>query len=142
MNHDYKRTFSQIRPSEETVERILEMNKTKMKMRHWKGLLVAAICLISLLSATLVVNAATDGALVDGVRLILDGEDVNLFAYLKEHSTYIDEDGTECDQYVFEFEDGQGTHSTIVKEGATSVDTGTVFVAPEESDLPTEPTAQ
>lgn len=145
MNHDYKRTFSQIRPSEETIERILEMNKTKPKRKHWKGLLVAAICLISLLCGALSVNAATDGALFDGVRLLIDGEDVNLFAYLKEHRSYVQEDGTEVDEYVFEVKDGQDASCTVTKEEAAaagSIDAGAAVAAQDSTDSTAESAPQ
>ena len=112
-NH-YKRTFSQIRPSDETIERIFEMSEKKNKRIKFKGLFVAAACLAALLCGTLTANASTDGALFEGIQLIVNGEDVNIVDYIKNYNTYVQEDGAVVSEYEFEMPDGNGEASIIV----------------------------
>lgn len=112
-NH-YKRTFSQIRPSDETIERIYEMSKQKSKKIKFKGLIVVAACLTALLCGTLTANASTDGALFEGIQLIVNGEDVNIVDYIKNYNTYVQEDGAVVSEYEFEMPDGEGEASIIV----------------------------
>lgn len=116
MDNNYKRTFSQIRPSDETIERIFEMSVKKNKKIKFKGLFIAAACLTALLCGTLTANAATDGALFEGIQLIVNGENVNLGDYIKNHKTYVREDGATVSEYEFEFPDENGSASVIVDE--------------------------
>lgn len=131
MNNNYKRTFSQIRPSDETIERIFEMTKKKNKRIKCKGLLVAVACLAALLCGTLTANAATDGALFEGINLIVNGENVNLVDYIKSHDKYVTEDGTVVETYEFELDDEDGqisfeTTDDITVEAGEKSDDGTV----------------
>ncbi|MDE6156465.1 MAG: hypothetical protein K2F67_08520, partial [Eubacterium sp.] len=112
----YKRTFSQIRPSDETIERIFEMNKTKSKRIRFKGLFVAAACLAALLCGTLTANAATDGALFEGINLIVNGENVNLKDYIKNYNSYVDENGNDVSEYEFELPEDNGEASIVISE--------------------------
>lgn len=116
MNNNYKRTFSQIRPSDETIERIFKMSENKNKKTRYKGLIVAVACLAALLCGTLTANAATDGALFDGIQLIVNGENVNLMDYLKEHKSYVDNDGNQIAEYKFEVPDENGESSIEIAE--------------------------
>ncbi len=113
--NDYKRTFSQIRPSDETIERIFEMSESKNKKMKHRGLVIAIVCLMALLCGTLTANAATDGALYEGVKLIINGEDVNLGDYIKNYKTYTRDDGTEVAEYEFELPDENGSASITVE---------------------------
>ncbi len=131
MDNHYKRTFSQIRPSDETIERIFEMSEKKNKRIKFKGLLVAVACLAALLCGTLTANAATDGALFEGINLIVNGENVNLVDYIKSHDKYVTEDGTVVETYEFEVDDEDGqisfeTTDDITVEAGEKSDDGTV----------------
>lgn len=131
MDNHYKRTFSQIRPSDETIERIFEMSEKKNKRIKFKGLLVAVACLAALLCGTLTANAATDGALFEGINLIVNGENVNLVDYIKSHDKYVTEDGTVVETYEFEVDDKDGqisfeTTDDITVEAGEKSDDGTV----------------
>ncbi len=116
MDNHYKRTFSQIRPSDETIERIFEMSEKKNKRIKFKGLLVAVACLAALLCGTLTANAATDGALFEGLQLIVNGEEVNLVDYLKEHKSYVNDEGAQVQEYVFEVPDENGDGTMEIAE--------------------------
>lgn len=115
-DNNYKRTFSQIRPSDETIERIFEMSEKKNKRIKFKGLLVAVACLAALLCGTLTANASTDGALFEGIQLIVNGEDVDIVDYIKNYNTYVQEDGAVVSEYEFEMPDGSGEASIVVNE--------------------------
>lgn len=114
-DNNYKRTFSKIRPSDETIERIFEMSEKKNKRIKFKGLLVAVACLAALLCGALTANASTDGALFEGINLIVNGEDVNLKDYIKNYNSYVDENGNTVSEYKFELPDN-GEASIVIDE--------------------------
>lgn len=94
MTNKYKRTFSQIHPSDITLERIYAMSEKKNKRIKFKGLLIAAACITALLCGTITANAATNGALFEGLTLLINGESVDLADYIKEYKTYTDGNAT------------------------------------------------
>ena len=122
-DNNYKRTFSQIRPSDETIERIFEMSEKKNKRIKFKGLLVAVACLAALLCGALTANASTDGALFEGIQLIVNGEDVDLKDYIKNYKSYVDENGNTVSEYEFEMPDDNGEGSIIVYESLGDITT-------------------
>lgn len=79
MNKEYyKRTFSNVRPSEEAMERIFDMTKSKPKRIRFKGLIAVAAVIAILLCGTLSANAATDGKLFTGVKALASADEVKL----------------------------------------------------------------
>lgn len=94
MTNKYKKTFSQIHPSDKTLERIYAMSEKKNKRIKFKGLLIAAACITALLCGTVTANAATDGALFEGINLIINGENVNIKEYIRDYKSYKVGDGT------------------------------------------------
>lgn len=94
MTNKYKRTFSQIHPSDKTLERIYAMSEKKNKRIKFKGLLIAAACITTLLCGTVTANAATDGALFEGINLIINGENVDIKEYIRDYKNYKVGDGT------------------------------------------------
>lgn len=64
---DYKSAFSQIRPSDSSIERIMEMTNKKHHTNVKR--LVACIAAVALIICTLgvVANAATDGAVTEAI---------------------------------------------------------------------------
>lgn len=94
MTNKYKRTFSQIHPSYKTLERIYAMSEKKNKRIKFKGLLIAAACITALLCGTVTANAATDGALFEGINLIINGENVDIKEYIRDYKSYKVGDGT------------------------------------------------
>lgn len=127
---DYKGTFSQIRPSDETIERIFEMSEKKSKKMKHKGLVIAIACLMALLCGTLTANAATGGALYEGLQLIINGEDVNLKDYIKNYNSYTREDGAQVSEFELEVPDDGS--ASISMDGA-SLNEGEIIVE-KESD--------
>lgn len=106
--NDYKNTFSKIHPSAGTVERIFDMTEQKQIKFCHKGI-IAVIVIISIFLATCIcANAATDGALANGVKTLLSGQasdtyvEIPLTAKLVEKETYIDENGNKVGKFVFE----------------------------------------
>lgn len=94
MTNKYKRTFSQIHPSDKTLERIYAMSEKKNKRIKFKGLLIAAACITALLCGTVTANAATDDALFEGINLIINGENVDIKEYIRDYKSYKVGDGT------------------------------------------------
>lgn len=92
------------------------MSEKKSKRIKFKGLLVAVACLAALLCGTLTANAATDGALFEGINLIVNGEDVDLKDYIKNYKSYVDEDGNTVSEFEIEVPDESGEASITVHE--------------------------
>lgn len=68
----YTDTFSNIHPSDETIERIMSMTNKK-RFTGFSKTLVALVAVISILcSIGLVVNAATDGAIAETVSEVFE----------------------------------------------------------------------
>lgn len=64
---EYKEAFSKVHPSDETVERIMDMTNRK-KNKSFKRVLITALVIISLVcSVGVIANAATDGAVSEAV---------------------------------------------------------------------------
>lgn len=94
MTNKYKKTFSQIHPSDKTLERIYAMSEKKNKRIKFKGLLIAAACITALLCGTVTANAATDRALFEGINLIINGENVDIKEYIRDYKSYKIGNGT------------------------------------------------
>lgn len=91
--NNYQCTMSQLRPSNELMEKL--MNNQMKNTRHrrlTKPLLIAAVIMALLVCGILGANAATNGALFKGVSLILNGEKVDINRYATSDS-YIDDEG-------------------------------------------------
>lgn len=111
--NEYKNTFSKIHPSAVTVERIFDMTEKKQIKFCQKGI-IALIVIVSIFLATCIcANAATDGALANGVKTLLNGQasntDEKISAEIKlvEKETYVDENGNKVGKFVFETTGGQ-----------------------------------
>lgn len=70
------------------------MSEKKNKRIKFKGLLIAAACITALLCGTVTANAATDGALFEGINLIINGENVDIKEYIRDYKSYKVGDGT------------------------------------------------
>lgn len=91
--NNYQSTMSQLRPSNELMEKLLN-NQTEITRhrRLTKPILIAAVIMALLVCGMLGANAATNGALFKGVSLILNGEKVDINRYATSDS-YIDDEG-------------------------------------------------
>lgn len=141
MNKDkYKKAFSNVSPSDEAIERIFDMTKEKKKMGFAKkGLIAVVVALVVMLCGSLSVNAATNGALFEGLTLIINGEDVNMMDYLKKHEEGIDENGNEYEMYEFELSDGEDSDIKVKEFTFTEDENGDVSY---ETKTPETTTAQ
>lgn len=90
MNQKYKSAFSNVAPSEASVERIINM--TKKKRANFKPLIIAAIIAALTLASAISVNAATNGAIVDkvenvvrSVKVFINGEEKDAYDIKYEH---------------------------------------------------------
>ncbi len=121
MNEKYKSAFSEINPSQASVERIFDM--TKSKKVTFKPFLIAAI-VTTLMAVSLVsANAATDGAIVEkaeqvvenavqSFKVLINGEEVSLEDVDYEHSAEV-VDGETIDHYSFKLDDENGIDGNI-----------------------------
>lgn len=136
---DYKKTFSKLHPSASTLERIFEMSERKQGKIYKRGL-IAVIAVISIFIASCIcANAATDGALASGAKMILNGEDVNIVEYVKNYESYIDENGRKVEKISFETPDGLTSGSVIVSADDDTVNNDRYAVVTfEASDIDKE----
>ena len=123
LRDNYKKAFSQINPSEETIERIFEMTEKKHIKRIHKGLIIAIAVIATLLCGAFTANAATDGALFEGISLIINGEKVDLGDYIVNHKFYVDENGNKIDEYVkVDLNDHVADHKSYVDGNGNNVE--------------------
>lgn len=123
LRDNYKMTFSQISPSEETIERIFEMTEKKRFKGIRKGLIIAIALAAALLCGALTANAATDGALFEGIGHIINGEEIDLGDYIVNHKFYIDEDGNKVDEYVkVDLNDHIVNHRSYVDDNGNNIE--------------------
>ncbi len=97
----YKRTFSQIHASEDKVKEIIQMKDTKKHRRIiGKRIFIIAACVGCALSAMMVVNASTDGAIskaVQSIFITVDGQEKEVDAVV-----YYDKDGNKITEGEFD----------------------------------------
>ena len=132
---NYKKAFSQINPSEETIERIFKMTEKKRFKGIRKGLIIAIALVAVLLFGSLTANAATDGALFEGIKLMISGEEVNLKDYIVNYDSYVDEDGANVEKYEFDIE---GESFAYEVKSTTSDDQEVTIYAELAVDMVTE----
>ncbi len=107
MNKEYyKNTFSMVCPSEEAIERMLCMTETRKKTFRHKGLIIVLAVIAALVCGTFTVNAATDGALFDKVKIFINGDEVNPTEHIKNYKTYVDDEGRKITSFEVESSDG------------------------------------
>ena len=109
---DYIRAFTGVGPSAGTAERILfTSNKEKTKKRYGKRALISLLAAALLLGAlALTANAATEGRLYEGVKLIVSGEKVNLVDFIRHYDEYVDENGAYIRRVEVISPDGRSKH--------------------------------
>lgn len=131
---NYKRAFSQIRPSEETIERILNMPEKKSKSFKIRPLVAAAVTVSLLAGAMLTAHAAVENGasvpfdelktiaqgspystLKNVVEMIINGEKVDVSDYGVNVNEYVDDKGNALKQFDIDLPDGSKTG--IVTDG-------------------------
>lgn len=111
----YKQTFSGIYPSDEAIERIFDMTEKKTKRIRFKAMIVVAAIIAIFTCATLTANAVTDGALFSGMKMILNGEEVDIAQYIKDYQSYTDENGVEIEKFEVVVPDEDGNSVQIFR---------------------------
>lgn len=97
----FKKTFSELRASEDKVMEVIQMKNNK-KIKHFPGkkLIVIAACIGTILTAGVVANAATNGAVIGSILQITDNLGITHVYTLEsiddESVIYSYEDETGC----------------------------------------------
>lgn len=126
---NYKRAFSEVRPSEETIERILNMPDKKSKSFKIRPLIAAAVTVSLIAGAMLTAHAAvgsSDGlktiaqgspyeTLENVVEMIINGENIDASDYGINVKEYVDDKGNALKQFDIDLPDG--TKTGIVTDG-------------------------
>ncbi len=97
---NYKNTFSHIHPSNETVERILDMTNKKQTISFKKAFAVVLVIALIICSVGIMADATTDGAVSEKIsevadnvskkiRVLVNGKEADNFEIVTEK----DEDG-------------------------------------------------
>ena len=134
LRDNYKKAFSQINPSEETIERIFEMTEKKRSKKIRKGLIIAIAIIVTLLCGVLTANAASNGALFDGISneigFKINGEDVeDLTSRILK--SFVDKGGTGSERYQIDL-DGDGEVDSVLEiEGDGTGWTVIVYANPD-----------
>lgn len=95
--NEYKMIFSQVHPSEEAIERIIDMTQKRNTKNVKKILITAAIIISVLFSIAAVANAATDGAVSEAfseiaeniskeIRVLINGKETDYVVNVSEKS--------------------------------------------------------
>ncbi len=117
MHKQYKEAFSFVVPSESSVERIFDM--TKKRKFNLRPFLIAAVIMTFLAVSMVSANAATDGAIAEGidraiesVKILINGEEKTPeeVGYEYREETV---DGEVIKHYGFEFEGENGEKSGV-----------------------------
>lgn len=144
---EYKKAFSQIQPSDEVVERILEMSEKKKLMPKTKTLLVAIAVIAVLVCATFSVNAATDGAVASYVtekasqvlpenisnifNIVINGKKVDVDTDKITHETLSTPDGVQYEHYEYNDNDMMirvDSYDDSANQATYGIDTADEFV--------------
>ncbi len=139
---NYKRAFSQVRPSEETIERILNMPDKKSKSFKIRPLIAAAVTVSLLAGAMLTAHAAVGSGtsvpfdelktiaqgspystLKDAVEIILNGKKLDESEYVSNVEEIVDENGNTVKRFVVDLPNGSkvGCTEEFLTDGATIV---------------------
>lgn len=84
---EYKEAFSKVQPSDETLERIMNMTNRK-KNKSFKRVLITALVIISLVcSIGVIANAATDGAVSEVVSEVVENVSKKVIVLINSKET-------------------------------------------------------
>lgn len=130
---NYKRAFSEVRPSEETIERILNMPDKKTKSFKIRPLIAAAVTVSLLAGAMLTAHAAVDNGksvpsdgvntvaqdspfstLENVVEMILNGKRLEESEYVSNVEEFVDENGDTVKRYDIDLPDGGGRFECLI----------------------------
>lgn len=127
----YIEAFSNIHPSDESIERIMSMTDKKHVVSFRKTLLVLAAIITVLFSLGLVANAATDGAFAESVSEVIEASSnkINVLVNGKK---------TEAEINVTEKTDSNGETSYVAEVHVETPDSYAGFEYEFQSDDDTD----
>ncbi len=112
----YMNSFSQIEPSDEIKERILNMTTAKKRI-SLRAIAVAVAVLMLFATAMLTANAATDGELAQKFIVLLNGHEMETGDYELSDKLVTDENGNTQNVLEFSFNGEGGNDAEIIIAG-------------------------
>lgn len=106
----YKATFSKLHTDCELDWEAKTM-KTKKKLRCSRKLIIAIMILVLMFAMTCIANAATGGQLVDGVKVFINGQEVDSSVYLADDGS-LEIDAADAGNVRIAREDGEAQLET------------------------------
>lgn len=110
--NDYKKAMSGVHPSEQAVERIMDMTNSKKRKGFKKGLIAVLVVMAVLFCSGLTANAATDGAVaqtisegINSIKLKINGKEVEADKYISNVGEYVDDKGRTVSEYEISIPD-------------------------------------
>ena len=129
----YKDTFSQIHPSEQTVERIIDMTQRKQRIICKPVLIAVAVALTLLVMGGIVAVAKADNGIANSVINWVKNEKETVAKVLKDTS-YINHKGETVREVEVELDDGTKTGFKTVNSGETSAGKSKTYMICEGKD--------
>lgn len=122
---NYKKAMSGVHPSEQMVERIMDMTESKRKPTLKKGMIGVLVALAILACGAVTANGATDGAVAQAIdkgianfKVMFNGEELELEGY---NISYVDENGNKISLYEIDLPDSNGKVIYDVSDEGDSV---------------------
>lgn len=106
----YKATFSKLHTDCELDWEAKTM-ETKKKLRCSRKLIIAIMILVLMFAMTCIANAATGGQLVDGVKVFINGQEVDSSVYIADDGS-VEIDAADADNVRIAREDGEAQLET------------------------------
>lgn len=128
--------MSGVRPSEYTVERIMEMTESKKRRGFRKGLVAVLVVLSVILCTGITANAASDGEVADAIsdavnsiKLRINGKEVQLDEDSVRKEKYVNEEGKTVYQYNISIPDDDADGDATVEYEIVEDEDGVEFGA-------------
>lgn len=118
----YIDVMSGIQPSENVIERIMDMTDSKRKFKPKKSLIAVLVVIAMLAFGGITANAATDGAVAEYIR-----NTVKAFVMT-------DENGEKCAVIVGDMQDGAG-EIVVIDEETGEEEIAHYQIAPEDDSV-------
>lgn len=106
----YKTTFSKLHTDCELDWEAKTM-ETKKKLRCGRKLVIVSMILVLMFAMTCIANAATGGQLVDGVKVFINGQEVDSSVYIADDGS-VEIDAADADNVRIAREDGEAQLET------------------------------
>lgn len=123
----YKDTFSQIHPSEQTVERILDMTENKHKSVCRTALIAVAVIVSLLVIGGVVAGAKADNGFLNSVKDLIEPEKTTSEKVLEDKS-YINQKGETVREVEVVLADGTKTGFKSVSSGEAIEEKSEVYM--------------